>query len=63
MSHKFSAGQQVYFSSGFSKSSSQSVYKILSVLPIENDDRRRYRIKSATEAHERIAEENQLTVE
>jgi len=63
MSHKFFAGQQVYFSSGFSKSSSQTIYKILGVLPIENDDRRRYRIKSPAEAHERIAEESQLTVE
>jgi hypothetical protein len=36
-------------------------FKIVRLLPIENDRQIRYRIKSATEAFERIAEEAQLS--
>jgi hypothetical protein len=61
MAQKFSIGQQVYFTPGFSGGSSSATFKIISVLPVENDDRRRYRIKSAGEPHERIADENQLS--
>jgi len=61
MTQKFSVGQQVYFTSGFARGSSSGTFKIISVLPVENDDRRRYRIKSAGEPHERIAEESQLS--
>jgi len=61
MPQKFSIGQQVYFTPGFSAGSSSATFKIVSILPVENDDRRRYRIKSAGEPHERIAEESQLS--
>jgi len=61
MPQKFSIGQQVYYTPGFSSGSSTGTFKIISVLPVENDDRRRYRIKSAGEPHERIAEESQLS--
>ena len=63
MTQKFIVGQQVYFTPGLSRMSSRGTYKILSVLPVENDDRRRYRIKSVSEPHERIAEESQLALE
>ena len=43
MAQKFSIGQQVYFTPGFSGGSSSATFKIISVLPVENDDRRRYR--------------------
>ena len=61
MPQKFSIGQQVYFSPGFSGASPSGTFKIISSLPFENDDRRRYRIKSASEPHERIADEIQLS--
>ncbi|HVV62034.1 MAG TPA: hypothetical protein VHD14_09805 [Pseudolabrys sp.] len=61
MTHKFAVGQEVYFAPGLSRTVAQGTYKILSILPVENDDRRRYRIKNATEPHERIAEESQLS--
>jgi hypothetical protein len=61
MSHKFSAGQTVYYASQFPKSAARGPYKIVRRLPIENDNRVSYRIKSAAESFERIAEEHQLT--
>jgi len=36
-------------------------YKIVRPLPIENDNKLTYRIKSFAESFERIAEENQLS--
>jgi len=59
MKKPLSAGDKVYFD-GFSASGS-SPYTIVRVMPIENDDRRRYRIKSASESFERVANEDQLT--
>ncbi len=61
MNHKFSTGQTVYFTSQFPNSAARGPYKIVRRLPIENDNRLSYRIKSASESFERIAEEHQLT--
>jgi hypothetical protein len=61
MSHKYSAGQDVYYDSQFGKNASRGIYKIVRPLPIEGDKRLSYRIKSAAESFERIAEEYQLT--
>ena len=61
MSHKFSAGQTVYYASQFPSSGTGAPYKIVRPLPIENDNRLCYRIKSVAETFERIAEEHQLT--
>ena len=38
-----------------------AVRAIMRVMPVENDDRRRYRIKSTAETFERVANEDQLT--
>ena len=38
----------------------KGTYKIVRQLPVERDDKLMYRIKSATENFERIAEEHQL---
>ena len=61
MNHKFSAGQTVYFASQFPNNVARGPYKIVRQLPIENDNRLSYRIKSAAETFERIAEEYQLS--
>ena len=56
MSHKYSAGQDVYY-----EPHARGVYKIVRQLPIERDQRLSYRIKSTAESFERIAEEHQLS--
>ena len=61
VSHRFSAGQNVYFDPQFGNNASRGKYKIVRLLPIERDKRLSYRIKSTTESFERIAEEHQLT--
>jgi hypothetical protein len=60
MAHKYSPGQSVYYQAQFGKNSARSPYKIVRRLPIENSSRPSYRIKSAAESFERIAEEHQL---
>jgi hypothetical protein len=60
MTHRFSVGQQVHFTPQFRAGESGS-YKIIRLLPVENDRAVRYRIKSTTESFERIAEEAQLS--
>jgi hypothetical protein len=60
MSHQYSPGQNVYYEGQFGKDAAQGEYKIVRQLPIESDRRLSYRIKSAAETFERIAEEYQL---
>ena len=58
--HKFKIGQAVYYTSGlFGAGSARGVYQIIQLLPPEGDDLQ-YKIKSAAEAHERVAKESQL---
>ena len=59
--HKFPVGASVYFESGLASGAARGLYKIMRQLPVERDDRRMYRIKSAAETFERTAEESQLT--
>ena len=61
MTHKFSSGQDVYYEPTFGNAASRGKYKIVRPLPVENDNRLAYRIKSIAETFERIAEEHQLT--
>jgi hypothetical protein len=59
--HKFKVGQSVSFSSGpFGRGGANSTYKVIQLLPAEGDDCQ-YRIKSATEPHERVVKESQLS--
>jgi hypothetical protein len=60
MSHKYSAGQNVYYEPQFGNDAARGVFKIVRQQPIERDQRLSYRIKSTAESFERIAEENQL---
>jgi hypothetical protein len=61
MEHRYKVGQTVNYTSGpFGRGGSSGVYKITQLLPAEGDDRQ-YRIKSASEPHERVVKESQLT--
>ena len=58
--HKFKIGQTVNYTSGpFGRSMTSSIYKVTQLLPPEGDDFQ-YRIRSASEPHERVAKESQL---
>ena len=59
-SHRFKVGQSVrYASNAMRRLGSNSSFKIVKLLPPEGDHRQ-YRIKSASEAHERVAKESEL---
>jgi hypothetical protein len=60
LAHKFRIGQTVHFTSGaFARGGATGVYKVTQLLPTEGDEQQ-YRIKSATEPHERVAKQSQL---
>ncbi len=61
MTHKFSIGQDVYYEPTFGNAAARGKYRIVRQLPVENDNRLSYRIKSIAESFERIAEEHQLS--
>ena len=61
MAHKFSTGDNVYFSPPAMATAARGKYRIVRALPIENDNKLTYRIKSLAENFERIAEEHQLS--
>ncbi len=61
MTHRFSIGQIVHFTPQFSGRATSGTYKIVRLMPIENDSRLRYRIKNASDSFERVAEETQLS--
>jgi hypothetical protein len=57
---KFMVGQSVRYTSGFvGRTGGSASYKVVRVLPLENDEQF-YRIKGTHEAHERVARESQL---
>lgn len=59
--HKYKVGQAVDLRPGrWSLPASGREYKIVRVLPVEAGERM-YRVKSASEAFERIAKESELT--
>jgi hypothetical protein len=61
--HKFKVGQSVRFNSTvLRRMGSNASFKIVKLLPSDGDQRQ-YRIKSASEPHERIARENELNVD
>lgn len=61
MTHKFAAGQDVYYEPTFGNAAARGKYTVVRTLPMENDSRVSYRIKSMAENFERIAEEHQLS--
>ena len=60
MMHKYSIGQLVYFDGAVKIHAAHGQYKIVRLVPIENDNKVVYRIKNPVEAFERTAEEHQL---
>ncbi|MFZ1044468.1 MAG: hypothetical protein WAN52_02325, partial [Pseudolabrys sp.] len=62
MMHKYSIGQLVYFEGSFQINAARGEYKIVSLVPIERDNKVVYRIKHPSEAFERTAEQHQLTL-
>jgi hypothetical protein len=61
MTHKYTMGQNVYYEPTFGNAAARGKYKVVRQLPVENDNRLSYRIKSIAENFERIAEEHQLS--
>ena len=61
MTHKYTAGQDVYYEPTFGNAAARGKYTVVRTLPMENDSRVSYRIKSLAENFERIAEEHQLS--
>jgi hypothetical protein len=58
--HRFEIGQTVSFTSRpLGQMAANGTYRIVKLLPSDGDDYQ-YRIKSATEAFERVAKESQL---
>jgi len=57
---KFRMGERVLFTSGtVGRPGADDGYTIVRILPLENGEQQ-YRIKSASEQHERVATESQL---
>ena len=62
LKHKFSVGMTVYFTaSNVSRPAATGTYEVIRQLPTEGDDCQ-YRIKSSSEAFERVAKESQLAL-
>jgi hypothetical protein len=60
MPHKFHVGVSVHYEGDRHAPGARGTYKIVRQLPVEGDNKLMYRIKSAAENFERIAEEHQL---
>ena len=62
MKHKYGVGETVYFTaSNVARPAASGTYEVLKLLPTDGDDYQ-YRIKSTTEAFERVAKESQLVI-
>jgi hypothetical protein len=58
--HRFKVGRRVHFTPGAANGEARSGnYDIVRLLPAEGSENQ-YRIKSATDGHERVARESQL---
>ncbi len=62
LKHKFTVGESVYFTaSNVARPAASGTYEVVRLLPTDGDDCQ-YRIKSSTEAFERVAKESQLDI-
>jgi hypothetical protein len=59
--HKYKIGASVHFDGSTLTPAARGIYKVIRQLPVEQNNRVTYRIKSAAETFERIAEEHQLS--
>ncbi len=63
LKHKFGVGETVHFTtSNVARPAASGTYEVIRLLPSDGDDCQ-YRIKSSTEAFERVARESQLAVD
>ena len=61
LKHKYNVGETVYFTaSNVARPAASGTYEVIRLLPTDGDDYQ-YRIKSSTEAFERVAKESQST--
>lgn len=62
LKHKYNVGETVYFTaSNVARPAASGTYEVIRLLPTDGDDCQ-YRIKSSTEAFERVAKESQLHI-
>lgn len=61
LTHKFKVGQTVQLIPSISRAAASGHYQIVSLRPAEGDGLQ-YRIKSRSEAHERVVAESDLTI-
>ncbi len=62
LKHKFPVGTTVYYTaSNIARPAASGTYQVIRQLPTEGDDCQ-YRIKSSSEAFERVAKESQLAL-
>lgn len=62
LKHKYNVGETVYFTaSNVARPAASGTYEVIRLLPTDGDDCQ-YRIKSSTEAFERVAKESQLAI-
>ena len=62
LKHKYNVGEAVYFTaSNVARPAASGTYEVIRLLPTDGDDCQ-YRIKSSTEAFERVAKESQLDI-
>jgi hypothetical protein len=62
LKHKYNVGETVYFTaSNVARPAATGTYEVIRLLPTDGDDCQ-YRIKSSTEAFERVAKESQLDI-
>jgi hypothetical protein len=62
LKHKFPVGTRVLFTaSNVARPAASGAYEVIRLLPTDGDDCQ-YRIKSSTEAFERVAKESQLAL-
>jgi hypothetical protein len=62
LKHKYNIGEAVYFTaSNVARPAATGTYEVIRLLPTDGDDCQ-YRIKSSTEAFERVAKESQLNI-
>ena len=59
MRHPFRVGQRVQLSRNV-RNAAIGTYEVLRQLPSGDDGERQYRLKSASESHERVAKESEL---
>ena len=60
--HNYNVGETVYITaSNVARPAASGTYEVIRLLPTDGDDCQ-YRIKSSTEAFERVAKESQLDV-